>query len=263
MSSHVRVDYYPKTKHRPEGETKASVVGETICKCPSTPINIQAITSGVVAKIPVVLAELTVRANISSTIKLPEYACEIKDIKKRVNITQCFLLNDTGMLFIKGFIRKDIQYSTLTDSINGGFYGGMRNFTADVPFSCTTDVIFNGISPAPILVNTSSEFAYSMKKDLLGEEFGAKDRLLQSNRTEYNQISTEFFNDLPYCDLVRAHIVELDEATNPPFPQLNEETFEERKFNIVDEKIVLDLTIKILQSRQVTIGPSGLMDGYK
>lgn len=263
MSSHVRVDYYPKTKHRPESETKVSVVGETICKCPSTPINIQAITSGVVAKIPVVLAELTVRANISSTIKLPEYACEIKNTKKRVKVTQCFLLDDTGMLFIKGFIRKDIQYSTLTDSINGGFCGGLRHFTADVPFSCTTDVIFNGISPAPILVNTSSEFAYSIKQDLCGQEFGTKDKLLSSDKTEYNQISTEFFNDLPYCDLVSAHIVELDEALNPSFPQLNEKTFEERKFNIVEEKIVLDLTIKILQNRQVTIGPSGFKDGYK
>jgi len=251
----VRIDYYPKTNHVAKKESNVSVVGGTVDTCSSIPTNIEAITSGVVAKIPVVLAELTLRVNINSIVKLPEFAYEIKDVKKKVKVTQCFLLRDTGMLFIKGFIRKNIQYTTRIGSTNKSLYGDIRHFTADIPFSCTTDVTFNGIQPAPIVNNTSSEFVYSMKQDLMGKDFGTKDKLLSSDTTEYNQISTEYFNELPYCDIIRAQIVEFDEALHPTFPPYKEVPFEERMFDRIEEKMVLDLTLKVLQKRQVAIGP--------
>lgn len=259
MSNRVVVDYYPKTKHTPKhtpkADAKVSVVGGTVDTCLSTPTNIAAITSGVVAKIPVVLAELTLRVNINSIIKLPEFAYEIKDIKKKVKVTQCFLVPQTGMLFIKGFIRKNIQYATRVGSTLQSFYGDIRHFTADIPFTCTTDVTFNGIPPAPIVNSTSNEFVYNMRQDVAGKDFGTKDKLLSSDLTEYNQVSTEFFNELPYCDLVSATIVELDEALNPTFPPFKEVPFEERMFERIEEKMVLDLTLKILQNRQVAIPP--------
>lgn len=257
MSRKVTVDYYPKCtkKHTLGRDAKVSVEGGTMDSCVNTPVDIQAITSGVVAKIPVVLAELTLRVNINSIIKLPEFAYEIKDIKKRVKVTQCFLVRETGMVFIKGFIRKNIQYATRIGSTNKSLYGDIKHFTADIPFTCTTDVIFNGIPPAPVVDSTSNEFVYSMKQDLMGKNFGTKDKLLSSDLTEFNQVSTEFFNELPYCDLVSATIVELDEALNPTFPPYKEVPFEERRFERIEEKMVLDLTIKILQDRQVSIGP--------
>jgi hypothetical protein len=80
--------------------------------CDNTPVSIAALGSGSVAKVPVVLAQLTVQANVNSVITLPEYAFEIKRIKKNLKITQCLLIQDTNILFIKGFIRKNIEYST-------------------------------------------------------------------------------------------------------------------------------------------------------
>ena len=94
-----------------------------------------------------------------------------------------------------------------------------------------------------------------MRQDVAGKDFGTKDKLLSSDLTEYNQVSTEFFNELPYCDLVSATIVELDEALNPTFPPFKEVPFEERMFERIEEKMVLDLTLKILQNRQVAIPP--------
>jgi len=231
------------------------VEADTVGQCTNVPSDIEAITSGVVAKLPVVLAELRLQVNINSTIELPEFAYEIKNIKKKVKVTQCFLIRETGLLFIKGFVRKNIDYSTRVGSDSRSFHGDIRHLTVDVPFTCTTDVFFNGITPAPIIDNISREFTYFTKQELSGPNFGTKDKLLSSDLTEYNQISTEEFNELPYCELIRAEIIELDEALNPTGFDHKYMPFEERRFKKIEEKMVLYLTIKLLQNRQVAIPP--------
>ena len=82
-------------------ESCADVDSTVLDNCPNTPLTPIGITSGVVARIPVVLAELTVRFNVGAFIRLPEPALEIKDIKKKLKITQCLLLQPTNILFIK------------------------------------------------------------------------------------------------------------------------------------------------------------------
>lgn len=252
-----KVDHYPqniKCDHK-QKDTCVNVKGEAINMCVNTPTDIEAITSGVVGKIPVVLAELRLQVNINSIIELPEYAYEIKNIKKKVKVTQCLLIRDTGVLFLKGFIRKNIDYSTRNGSNSCSFHGDLKHFTVDVPWTCTTDVVFNGIAPEPVFDNVSREFEYFLQQDLTGPKFGTKDKLLSSDTTEYNQISREYFNELPYCELIRAEIVEFDEALNPTAHCPKEMPFEERKFKKIEEKMVLYLTLKILQNRQVAIPP--------
>ena len=56
-------------------------------ECVNTPEPISALGSGAVAKVPVVLAQLTVQANVNAIITLPEYAFEIKRIRKNLKIT--------------------------------------------------------------------------------------------------------------------------------------------------------------------------------
>ena len=129
-------------------------------------------------KVPAVLAELTIQFNVNSTISLPEPAIEIKNIKKRLKITQCILLQNTNMLFIKGFVRKNIDYSTRKCSTDEGICGDIRHCTMDVPFNCTTAVIFNGLDPIDPIPTTSTEFEYFSKKDLKGPGFAEKDDLL-------------------------------------------------------------------------------------
>ncbi len=269
MAKNVRIDYYPKSSKKDDSACWGNnfngkdnhagictnVEADTHGQCTSVPTDIEAISSGVVARIPVVLAELRIQVNVNSTIELPEYAYEIKNIKKKVKITQCFLIRETGLLFIKGFIRKNIDYSTRVNSNSCSFHGDLRHITVDVPFTCTTDVFFNGIAPAAIIDNTSREFTYQTHQELHGPEFGTKDKLISTDGTEYNQISSEEFNQLPYCEVIRAEIVEFDEALNPLGFDHKYMPFEERKFKRIQEKMVLYLTIKLLQNRQVAIPP--------
>ena len=236
----------------------AKVVGGTAADAVNNPVAIAPLVTGAVAKIPVVLAELTVQLNVNSIISLPEHALEIKDIKKHLKITQCLLIQDTNMLFIKGFIRKNIQYATPRCSNKEGVCGDIRHCTVDVPFSATTPITFNGIDPLPVIPSESTEFRYFRKQDISGPDFADKDHLLSSDLSEFNQISTEYFNEIPFCELISSRIVEFDEYLNPTHPTRGEYPFEERLFKKIEEKAVIFLTLKILQKRQVAVPPLGI-----
>jgi len=227
-------------------------------ECTNTPTDIAAITDAVVAKIPVVLAELTLRISMDTVITLPEPAIEIKQIKKRVKVTQCILIQDTNILFIKGFVRKNIDYATRDCSTTEGICGDLRHCAIDVPFSCTTSVVFNGTPPAPLATNTVAEFEYFRDEALSGSRFADKDRLLSGDISEFNQISTEFYNELPYCELVSSRIVEFDEYLDRRILPGITIPFEERFFDQIEEKMVVSLTLKLLQRRQVAINGVGV-----
>ncbi|MDF2547465.1 MAG: hypothetical protein K0R93_2363 [Anaerosolibacter sp.] len=231
-----------------------NVQGGTTGSCVNTPTTISPLTTGAVSNIPVVLAELTIQINVDSLINLPEPALEIKRIKKHVKVTQCLLLQDTNVLFVKGFIRKNIEYATRKCSNKTGVCGDIRHCTVDVPFSCTTPITFNGIAPLPPVPRTSTEFQYLRQQNISGPGFADKDRLLSGDLSEFNQISTEYFNQLPFCELISARIVEFDETINPTRPHGVTLPFEEREFKCIQQKAVIFLTLKLLQKRQVAIG---------
>src|SRR3954452_12406716 len=96
--------------------------------CNSTPVTPIVTTPGpqVIMKVPVTLAERNVSTSLSANINFPHPVLEIKDIKKRVKIVQCSLILEPaatvaqsfvrvdGHLFLKGFVRKNIQYASPT-----------------------------------------------------------------------------------------------------------------------------------------------------
>lgn len=228
-----------------------NVTGGIVESCTNTSVEIDAIRKKVIAKIPVVLAELDVQFSISAHIALPEVALEIKDIKKKLKVTQCMLLQNTNMLFIKGFVRKNIDYSTIERTpTTEGVCGEIHHCTFDIPFECTTPVEFNGIPPSDIIPTSSKEFEYFRIQDL-PTGFSEKDRLLSGDSSEFNQISTEYYNELPYCELISSRIVEFDEYLNRRI--IRGGPLEETVFKQFEEKMVINLTIKVLQNRQVEI----------
>lgn len=231
----------------------ADVYGDTQCDCVNNTEEIMGIVNEVVAKIPVVLSEFTVQINTTAMIRLPEPALEIKNIKKRVKVTQCLLIQDTNMLFIKGFVRKNIDYSTRSCSNNEAVCGDLRHCTVDVPFSCTTPVTYNGTDPAQLIRNSVEEFEFFKTDDLDSPQFAEKDELLSGDFSEYNQISSEYFNERPYCELIKSRIVEYDEFLDRRRPIYTDLPFEEKEFTKIEEKMVIYLTLKLLQKRQVRL----------
>ncbi len=230
----------------------------------------------VIMKVPVTLAERNVTTSLSANINFPHPVLEIKDIKKRVKIVQSSLmLNPTttpdtpfgptapvGHLFIKGFVRKNIQYASPThlSSDDSCVSSSLKSLTTDIPFECVVSLAAGDFISPPQLpaLNARAEFDFFRAQNL-GKGFPEKDQLLSSDLSQFHQQSTQFYNELPYCELISSRITEWDEAVDRK-PLHGNAPFEEGYFHRIVEKIFLEFTIKVLQNQQVrvTVNPSGL-----
>ncbi|MEW9501940.1 CsxC family protein [Jeotgalibacillus marinus] len=200
-------------------------------------------------KVPAVLAEPTLQIVVEADIALDPPALEIKRVLKDIFLTQCKLLpvafrddiRTPGLspreatrakLFVEGFIRKKIEYSTADCN------GVIRDRIADVPFSGFTD-----------LRDDDDDF---FLLPLLGESSrSSSSRFInQKNSTiprqdQYFFENSVFYNEQPYCELVSANFFELD--FSPNHVDANE------TFNKLREKIVVDLSLTVLQVRQIDL----------
>ncbi|HJV17939.1 MAG TPA: DUF3794 domain-containing protein [Bacillales bacterium] len=206
-------------------------------------------------KVPVVLAELTLQANIDTIITFPEEVLEIKDIKKRLKITQCRLLLPSNKLFIKGFVRKNIQYASPCTDISANsatsISSDLHSMTVDIPFKCITEITKFLSKPVMPEVNSRQEFDFFVSQPL-PSGFPEKDELLTSDLSEFHQESTQFYNEIPFCELISSKIIEWDEAIDrKPIPDSS--LIGEEYFTKIEEKMVVDFTIKVLQNQQVRV----------
>jgi len=214
-------------------------------------------------RVPVVLQELLVRTNTVANISFPDPVLEIKDVKKRVKIVQCRLLlgepveNGFGVpLFIKGFIRKNIQYATPCPHAKSDCVASeMRSLTVDVPFECVTTITEFLNAPVFPAFNSRNEFDFFRAQNL-GHGYPEKDQLLSSDLSQFHQVSTQFYNQLPFCELLSSRIVQWDEAIDR-YPLPGNGPFEEGTFHTMVQKTMLEFTIKILQNQQVAINGNG------
>ncbi|KJS81135.1 MAG: hypothetical protein JM58_17895 [Peptococcaceae bacterium BICA1-8] len=228
------------------------ITAESQTECPNTPLPILGLTDGLIAKIPIILSRFTVQIHMDSIIILPESVLEIKMIHKNIIITQSILAQNSNILFIRGFIKNNISYAAVGCwNSPKGICSDIRHCTFHIPFSCTTAIIYNGAEPLPLYTNTIQEFEYLYREEL-DPTFTEKDKLLSADFSEYNQISMEFFNERPYCELESSRIVDFNEFLDctPPDKDL---TLTRRQFKKIEEKTVLFLTFKLLQDQQVAI----------
>jgi|UPI000429542F hypothetical protein len=208
-------------------------------------------------KVPVVLGEVTVQIDLDSTITFPEPVLEIKVIKKSLKLVQCRLLLPTNKLFLKGFVRKNIQYAAPNKGGKDHVSSTIKSLTVDVPFQVVTQIDFIS-QPVFKMGPKTSEFKY-FKSSPLPTGFSSKEHLLSGDFTEFNQISGEVFNELPFCELLSSRFIEMDEALNREMGHVWSHDgeicapFEEGTFTEVEEKMVIELTLKVLQNQQVHI----------
>lgn len=210
----------------------------------------------VVVKLPVVLAEVTVTIPVEATITLDKEVLEIKRIRKNVFLTQSRIIpfsddncKDNGILFIEGFIKKNIEYATKTYSSVGtpNNCGYIRYCTVEVPFNFTTRINF---IRQPIFVENTIPCEVEFFTDKLKGCDECSDPIIGHNPCDQSSTFTEIFNEKPFTELVKADIIEIDINTNSTS---NCTTPTEQVFTKVTEKLVLNLTLKVLQKQQVKI----------
>jgi hypothetical protein len=209
----------------------------------------------IIAKVPVVLAELTLQVNVDAFLTFPEPVLEIKDIKKHIKLTQCRLLLPTNKLFVKGFVRKNIQYASpcreIENNTRGSIASDLHSYTVDIPFQCVTEIKDFLTKPVMPELNTRNEFDFFVAKPL-PSGFPEKDELLSNDLSQFHQESSQFYNELPFCELISSKIIEWDEAVDR-VPLTDSAPIGEGMFTKVEEKMVIDLTLKVLQNQQIRV----------
>lgn len=241
-----------------------------------------------VVKIPVVIAEPKIQIDVESEIRLEEPALEIKRIKKNIFLTQCKLITicedrenkwdgenskdckgdkdgkkehkcNFGKLFISGFVRKNIEYSTLKCRCNDKscISGDIRHTTCNVPFECVTKVEF--VNPPEINKSgITSEF------EIFAAKFNSCDQcshpILGRDPCEQDFNNFEFFTEKVFCELEFAKIFEED--IHKDVIPLDRECSYEHTFEAFTEKMVIFLKLKLLQNQQVKIPKPQMHPNY-
>lgn len=218
-------------------------------------------------KVPVVLGETTVQIDVDTKINFPEPVLEIKEVKKNLKLTQCRLLLPTNKLFIKGFVRKNIQYATPKSSTRHAVVSRIHSLTIDIPFETVTEIDF--INPPQFNKNPERREFTFFSSTKLPEGFSQKEKLLSADFSQFDQISGEVFNELPFCELLASKFIEYDEALDRKMGKVYDDKgdfmdapFEEGTFTKVEEKMVIELTLKVLQNQQVKINGDGKYHGH-
>ncbi|WP_411680590.1 CsxC family protein [Clostridium thailandense] len=228
----------------------------------ATPVVPNLIPAGAfVGKIPIVLAETSITIPVISNIKLEKRALEIKQINKNVYVTQCHLMETppeacSGTLFIEGFVRKNIQYATVSCVSENGqtISGGINHTTVRIPFRGTATVEFlrRPVLRGPIFNTTppadSVEFLgeFSNTKDICAEP------VMGLNPCQKGFVHTENFNEPIFCELIGAVIKEDDFQKCPrPISSSCCDNNIERTFKTLEEKMLITITLKVLQKQQV------------
>lgn len=234
---------------------KTMITAKVLPLCDNIPHTPEVTVEPVIVKIPVVLTECTVSITVMSSLRLEDAILEIERIKENVYLEQCeFIPNSeggmpgTGVLFINGFIRKNIEYTAKSHNDKGISCGKVKHVTVKVPFNCATRVAFNTLPKfKPNISNCEVEILQtSIDASNLCEE-----NIISPDVREQNFKIIEFFNEKVFCELVSAEIIESDIIES----KINKEckTPSDQATHNITEKIVLSLTIKLLQNQNVEI----------
>ena len=236
-------------------QCKASVISETLALCENVPHTSDVTKEPVTVKIPVVLTECKVTITIESFLKLEDDISEIKHIRKNVYLNQCKLIPrsedhepNTGILFIDGFVRKNIEYITEEYTRKGVSNGKVKHSTVKVPFKCTTRVKFK---TQPKFTPTTPQDEVELLETNIRVCDPCEEGIVGRDICEQSFKFTEFFNEKVFCELISAEIVESDILENPTKKECKLPI--EQTFHNITEKVVLFLTIKLLQNQHVEI----------
>ncbi|MGE6367447.1 CsxC family protein [Bacillus paramycoides] len=211
-----------------------------------TPGEIHPINIYPILKTPVVVKEAKLQIVVESTITLNPPATEIKRVKKHVFLDQVKLVPvklekvegthnlfkvKKAKLFVAGHIRKNIEYAGATAGTNP-CNGPLQDRIADVKFNGFAEI--NHFLTDPLL-STSKSFETNFVDDT-----GLNARLDKAFFQNFVQ-----YNEQPFGELVSADFFELDFSPIATTP--------EGTFGSFTEKIVLDLTLKVLQIQQIKV----------
>ncbi|MBU5486376.1 hypothetical protein KQI86_18920 [Clostridium sp. MSJ-11] len=226
--------------------------------CENWPITNSCAKGSTLFKIPTVLAFFTVQIDTEATLTLEDPATDIKFIDKDVKVTQCHLVPGTDKVFLEGFVKKNIVFSTKGCVSKHGVSGDIKHTTLRVPFSCVTKVDFlNGFNAG----NIFRENERTIEIETQEPHCCRKDKNVINKEVDHNFIHNSVFNEKVFCEIEEATIFESDIEMDKCHihhedhrDKCNDhDDHMEHTFQKIREKMVIFLKVKLLQNRQVCI----------
>lgn len=216
-------------------ECQSGVVGPiTLCECENHCRKPMGHKGPMIVKVPVVLSEAKIQIDVEADIRLEQRAYDIKTIDKKVCLTQCHLVPYTNKLFLKGYIEKNIQYSTAECVGKNSISGNIQHTTVKIPFHCVTALKF---VEYPEYGKTLKERITPLDKNMMCPD-DAEDSWVHFNR----------YYEPVYCELEWVKVLESD-----MYEYAGNYGKDEKGFDEFTEKMVVYLGIKVLQKKQVYI----------
>lgn len=201
-----------------------------------------------ITKVPVLLLETTIQIDLDGMTEFPEPVLEIKQVKNVVKLLDTTLLLPSNKLFIKGYVRKNVDYATpaanIEPSTASTIAAEIHSFTTDLPFKTVTNINEDDYVNLPMMPkrNLSDQFTYRVNEPVQSTSL--------SQLQHENQV---FYNELPYCELISSKVIDWNDATDRrPFPEKKAPVGEGR-FMKIEEKMVVEFTVQILQKQQIRV----------
>ncbi|MCM8711965.1 hypothetical protein M2651_13245 [Clostridium sp. SYSU_GA19001] len=191
-----------------------------------------------VLKIPVILSESSVQIFVEAIEKFPEPVFEIKDINKNIFLNQCKLIPGTNKLFIKGFIKEEVEYATAECINTNSISGNIKKAIFNIPFQCVTNILFHVM---PKISNLYEDIDLEVvDKKMNGIDFREKSY-------EYFQ----FLNEKVFAELDSTEILETDIYEEI---KILENTLDGAyTFEKMRSKIILNIKLNLVQNQKVFI----------
>lgn len=237
-------------------ECKAKVLdSQTFVEGETTHLSPMPDAKNALAKIPVVLSESEVEVDVESTIEFGEPVLEIKRIKKNVYLTQCKLIpyfvkeygRLTGKVFLKGFVRKNIEYATKKCFGYKSISGDIHHLTVNIPFETVAKI---ELDEMPIIKDTEEPIIIEFGLPYQCEKACSPTLIGDIPCEEYFEFK-ENFNEPFFCEIEKAKVIEIDMHNDMDsikgFPV-------ERTFSCLTEKMMVLIRFKVLQRQQVVVG---------
>lgn len=191
------------------------------------------------SKIPVVIAEKRVNIPVEMVIELEEEALEIKRSSHNIYLNEATLIpiddnkQKKGKLFLKGFVRNSLEYSTAKHINNTIISGKIKHSVIYIPFECTTVIDYSSL-PNFRYKNNIREIVLNVSN--------------YSDNNEHINISEQDmkFSEQICCNINKAKIYGTRTYSKKP---LNDKFKLESIFSSLREKMIVELSL-ILTQRQ-------------
>jgi hypothetical protein len=206
--------------------------------CPNDSIEENLSPQPGVSKIPVILSQPQLQIPIETISLFPEPVFQIKTVDKRVFLDSCKLIPGSDRIFVKGYIREDIEYCTADSIKPASINGNIKKILFTIPFECSSKVSFN---TEPQIFSSYDMFDLEVIDPNTNNI-----NLYEKSQGHIERLNEKVFAELDSSKILETYIQE-------EIKSLDSTVKEVYTFERIRKKIILNLRLSLMQNQKIFI----------